>query len=182
LGAVAVEGAAEGVVAWGEGAAATAESSGGMFGFLSEIDLGGGFKLKLSTDMFRQIMHTPSITEAVHERCEELCNACNALAVTPGAIYVYQVSTNPSNIRARGRVKPGNFKAVVDDAAHSTLLKALASVGSDPKPVVADGSSAAEGPPALARIPQIGEAGGAEVGAAEAGGADLAEVAVIALA
>lgn len=154
-------------------------------GFPGEIDLGGGFKLKLVPDMFRQVMHSGGITSAVEQRCQQLTDLCNSLAITAGAVYTYTVSTNPTNIRARGRVKPGNFKAVVDDAAHSTLLKALASVGSDPIPVSVEGG--AEGPPGMPSIPQVGDVGGAEAGAAEAGGEAAAglsaeEVAVIALA
>lgn len=186
IAAIAVEGGAEGVAAWGEGAAAAAEvASVTEGGFPGEIDLGGGFKLKLVPDMFRQIMHTATMRSAVQARCEELTNACNELAITAGAVYTYTVSTNPTNIRARGRVRPGNFKAVVDDAAHSTMLKALAQVGSDPIPVSAE--AGAEGPPSTPSIPQVAEeAGGAE--GAEAGGAEAAaglsaeEVAVIALA
>lgn len=187
IAAIAVEGGAEGVAAWGEGEAAAGEvASVTEGGFPGEIDLGGGFKLKLVPDMFRQVMHSTRITAAVQARCEELTDLCNSLAITAGAVYTYTVSTNPNNIRARGRVRPGNFKARVDDAAHSTLLKALAQVGSDPIPVSAE--AGAEGPPATPSIPEVGEeAGGAEAGA-EAGGAEAAaglsaeEVAVIALA
>lgn len=191
IAAIAVEGGAEGVAAWGEGeaAGAAAESVTSVTegGFPGEIDLGGGFKLKLVPDMFRRIMHTASMTAAVEQRCQQLTDVCNDLAITAGAVYIYTVSTNPTNIRARGRVKPGNFKAVVDDAAHSTLLKALASVGSDPISVSVDGGAGAEGPPGMPSIPQVGDVGGAEAGA-EAGAGEAAaglsaeEVAVIALA
>jgi hypothetical protein len=187
IAAIAVEGGAEGVAAWGEGAAAAGEvASVTEGGFPGEIDLGGGFKLKLVPDMFRQIMHTAGMTAAVQARCEELTNLCNELAITAGAVYTYTVSTNPNNIRARGRVRPGNFKAVVDDAAHSTLLKALASVGSDPIPVSVEGGGV-EGPAGMPGIPQVAEeAGGAEAGAAAGGeaaaGLSAEEVAVIALA
>jgi hypothetical protein len=102
--------------------------------FPQELDLGGGFKMFIKPDMFRTIMHTPEITAATAERCEAICAAANALAILDGAEYVFVVSNNPDNIRARGRVKTGNAKAIVDNAINATLLKALAQVGSDPKP------------------------------------------------
>jgi hypothetical protein len=99
-----------------------------------EIPLGGGMKLVISPDAFRSIMHTPEIEAQVQQRCQELVEMANALAVEEGAVYIQFVSNNPDNIRARGRVKPGNEAAKRDDAIHGTLLKALASVGSDPLP------------------------------------------------
>jgi hypothetical protein len=94
----------------------------------------GGIVLRIHPDYFRMIMHTPEITAMVDQRCEELATAANGIAVKEGAQYVYQVSNNENNIRARGRVKPGNEAARIDDDLNSTLLKALASVGSDPLP------------------------------------------------
>ena len=98
------------------------------------IDLGGGIVLRIHPDYFKMIMHTPEITAMVDQRCEELAQEANSLAIKDGAEYVYQVSNNTNNIRARGRVKPGNAAARVDDDVNATLLKALATVGSDPKP------------------------------------------------
>jgi hypothetical protein len=159
--------------AWGEGeVAGESVSSPTEGGFPGELDLGGGITLKLSPDMFRRIMHDPQITAAVDQRCQEVTDLCNSLAITPGAVYTYTVSTNPNNIRGRGRVRPGNFKAYIDNAVHSTLLKALASVGSDPKSVPA---AAAERPSATSSVPEDGggveaSAGEAEAGAVEGGG------------
>ena len=65
------------------------------------------------------------------------------MAGIDGAEYIYTVSNNPQNIRARGRVKPGNAAAHEDDARNSTLLKALASVGSDPHPYAGAGYTGA---------------------------------------
>lgn len=99
-----------------------------------EIDLGGGIKLRIHPDYFRMIMHTPEITARVDERCEAITEEANALAIKEGAEYYYFVSNNPANIRARGRVKPANVAAKIDDDENATLLKALATVGSDPLP------------------------------------------------
>jgi hypothetical protein len=98
------------------------------------IDLGGGIKLRINPEAFKMIMHTPEITAQVQARCEAIAEEANRLAIRDGAQYTYQVSNNPDNIRARGRVKPANATAAFDDDENSTLLKALATVGSDPKP------------------------------------------------
>lgn len=99
-----------------------------------DIDLGGGIKLRIPPEFFRIIMHSPQITAAVAQRCEEIASTANSMAVLPEAEYEVYVSNNPENIRARGRVKTANYKARVDNSLNSTLLKALASVGSDPYP------------------------------------------------
>lgn len=103
-------------------------------GLPDHIDLGGGMKLVISPDAFRTIMHTPEITALVEERCQNICDAANSAAVKDGAEYVYFVSNNQNNIRARGRVKAANIAAKVDDQEHATLLKALEEYPSDPKP------------------------------------------------
>jgi hypothetical protein len=98
------------------------------------FDLGGGIYLRINREWFRKLMHTPEITAEVDRRCEAIATAANGIAVKEGAEYVYQVSNNENNIRARGRVKPGNEAARIDDDLNSTLLKALGTVGSDPLP------------------------------------------------
>jgi hypothetical protein len=78
-------------------------------------------------------MNSPKVRAQVDERGRQVAAAANAMAVTKGAVYEYQPSTHPDNKRARGKVRAANFKAVVDNRAHSTLLKAAAA-HSDPKP------------------------------------------------
>lgn len=94
----------------------------------------GQIVLRIHPEYFRMIMHSPEVTAQVDQRCEEITDVANSLAVKEGAEYYYFVSNNPANIRARGRVKPANEAAKIDDDINSTLLKALASVGSDPLP------------------------------------------------
>jgi hypothetical protein len=98
------------------------------------IDLGGGIMLRINPEFFKMIMHSPEVTAQVDARCEAIAEEANSIAVRKGAEYGYVVSNNPDNLRARGRVKPLNQTAVFDDDENSTLLKALATVGSDPKP------------------------------------------------
>jgi hypothetical protein len=98
------------------------------------IEVGLGIYLVIHPDAFRRIMHNPEIEAMVDERGRELAEEANALAVIPDAQYVWWHSDNMENIRARGRVKPGNAKARLDDEWNSTLLKAYAAVGSDPYP------------------------------------------------
>jgi hypothetical protein len=111
----------------------------------TEMDLGDGFKLVLAPDAFHRIMHSTYATEVVRRRCQELTEAANSLAVVDGAEYLYRVSDNAANERARGRVYPGNDEAHHDNARYSTLLKALAQAGSDPKPLPAEDGIGTEG-------------------------------------
>lgn len=98
------------------------------------MSIGGGFELVMHPDWFRVVMHSPEITAHVDDRCQAMCDMANSLKVEEDAVYIYFVSNNYQNIRARGRVKTGNAKARADNDANATLLKALASVGSDPLP------------------------------------------------
>jgi hypothetical protein len=98
------------------------------------IPLMPGVELRIHPDYFRMIMHSPEITAAVTERCVDITSEANEQKVRPEAVYDYMVSNNTDNIRARGRVKPMNVDAMFDDAENSTLLKALATAGSDPLP------------------------------------------------
>ena len=100
----------------------------------TEITLIPGVKWVISPEWFKILMHSPQITAQVEERCSVLAETANSMAVIDTADYTYYVSNNSENIRARGRVKTGNHAAREDNAAHSTLMKALASVGSDPLP------------------------------------------------
>jgi hypothetical protein len=99
-----------------------------------KIEIGLGIYLWIDPDVFRRIMRNPEIETAVEDRGQELADAANSMSIVPGAEYVWVHSTNPDNIRARGRVKTGNRKAQLDDDWNATLLKALSSVGSDPYP------------------------------------------------
>lgn len=131
----------EPVAAWGEESDPTSE---GLVAELEEqrpseylpqkIEVGLGIYLWINPDVFRRIMHNPEIEAAVEDRGQELVAAANSMSIVPGAEYVWWHSTNPDNIRARGRVKTGNKKAELDDEFNATLLKALSSVGSDPLP------------------------------------------------
>ena len=67
----------------------------------AEIDLGGGFKLRLAPDAFRKIMHSPQITAAVQQRGEAIGNYANATVITEGAQYEFVMSTNPDTTRTR---------------------------------------------------------------------------------
>jgi hypothetical protein len=160
---------------WGERFSAAADAAWGHAGIEEElpseehdglavpgpIDLGGGFTLVFNPEAFRKIMHTAEITAQVEERAAAITEEANRLAITVGARYAYTVSNRPENIRARARVRPDNYKAVVDDEYHETLLKALANVGSDPKPVtepLEDNQSLEEGDADYAQEPEQEEA------------------------
>lgn len=103
------------------------------------IDIGGGLKIQIDHAAVRRMLNSPEVKAQVDARGRALAAECNRLAVTKGAEYAWLPSDHPDNTRARGRVVTANYKAQVDDAHHSTLLKALASVGSDPKPDMHEG-------------------------------------------
>jgi hypothetical protein len=111
----------------------------------AEIEVGIGIKLKIHPDAFRYIMHQPEITAMVDERGRAIAAEANELAQTEGAEYIWWLSPNQENIRARGRVKTANFKARIDDEAHHTLLNALAMHPSDPYPTYPQSDPEAEG-------------------------------------
>lgn len=142
---------------WGESGEGIEIEGQGHNSLPREIDLGGGFKLVISPDAFRTVMHTPEITAQVQQRCQELAETATAMATVEGAEYTYFVSNNPDNIRARGRVKPANDAARRDDAENSTLLKALASVGSDPRPVYNGHAEGATEPSASEAVEAVSE-------------------------
>lgn len=125
-----------------------------------EIDLGDGFRLVMSPDWFKKMMHSAEITAMVEQRCSELADMANSMAIVEGAEYIYFVSNNTDNIRARGRVKTGNAEAIKDNLTHSTLLHALASVGSDPVPTATENDGLEEGEPDMV---SESEPGGSEV-------------------
>ena len=159
--------------AWGEGEGGGSESveeGPGSEHSGEVIELGGGIRLIIDPDLFRKIMHTPEITAQVAARCEQIADAANELAVVRGAEYTFVVSNRPENIRARGRVKTGNYKSVVDNERNSTLLKALAQVGSDPypstdssdAPVPSYGGADYESPQASAEVAEAASTAGQE--------------------
>lgn len=98
------------------------------------IDLGDGMVLHIDQAALRRAMNSPEVKAQVNARGRALATEANSLAETPGAVYKYVPSDHPNNRRARGRVTTANYQAQVDDAHHSTLLKALSNIGSDPKP------------------------------------------------
>jgi hypothetical protein len=102
--------------------------------FPTSIEIAPGMRLVINPRAFRDMMHDPEIVARVAQRAADIADTANDLAVIEGAEYEYVVSNRPENIRARARVRPANAKAYEDDLHNSTLLKALATVGSDPYP------------------------------------------------
>lgn len=97
------------------------------------FDVGGGNRMQISPELAHQILYSAESIAAITERAQQVVDLANSMAITPGAKYRFSVGTGEGHSRPIALVMPDNFKAVVDDAAHSTLLAAAASVGSDPK-------------------------------------------------
>lgn len=172
---VGAEAGAEAGAAGAEAGAAEGEEAAGEEGIEGgDHNLKNGHSLHLSQEQFQQLAHSDAVVAAVTDRAQKCCDIANELAVTKDAVYEVRVTN--TGTRARAKVTPGNFKGVVDDAYHDTLLKAAAQTGSDPR--IPDTESEEEKEEGPEREGEEGEA--AEAGeAGEAG--EVAEVAEIAL-
>lgn len=104
------------------------ESRGGRI-----IDLGNGMKYVPNEEAKRKLLHHPAVVAAITAKAEQMARYANNLSITEDAEYGVTVQNNPETTRARARVRPMNYEAMVDDAYHSTLLKTLAAFPSDPK-------------------------------------------------
>jgi hypothetical protein len=98
------------------------------------LDLGGGNAIQISPKDIQRILHSSPVVAGVTARAQHCMGIANDLAVTSGAEYDMVVQNRSDTTRCRATVFAANFKAVVDDVYHSTLLKAAAQTGSDPRP------------------------------------------------
>jgi hypothetical protein len=98
-----------------------------------EHDLGNGNSMSMSPEQFKAFMHSPQVVAAIMDRANKCADIADSLAITKGAEYGVSLQNDPSHTRARAAVYAANFKAVVDELNHSTLLKAAAQTGSDPR-------------------------------------------------
>jgi hypothetical protein len=78
--------------------------------------------MELNPNALRALTHHPEVVEAVRVKAAELAEIANSLAVHVGR----PDRPDPVYESGKSRVWPGNFMAVLDDAEHSTLLKAIA--------------------------------------------------------
>jgi hypothetical protein len=162
-----------------EGASAVAGDEEGI----SEMphDIGGGDTLQFDAEQFRQFLWSDASLAAIKQRADEICALANSTAITKGAVYAVTSPTEGAVTRPRANVWTKNYKAVIDDYHHATLLKAIAQFPSDPKP-----ESYGEGEGEPGEESEAPDAGGEETEggeeAAEAGEAgEVAEVAIVAL-
>lgn len=113
-------------------------------------DLGDGHFIKINDEVWRGLMHHPTVVAAIQARAAAICDTANGLvAMDPRAVarlgkglpaYTTKLNANPHNTRPRVRVLPNpeTMLGVIDDAHHSTLLKSVAAFPSDPFPEVAE--------------------------------------------
>jgi hypothetical protein len=104
-----------------------------------KISLGSGDggqenSIQISAADVHRILHSPDAVEAVTKKAEDLARIANGMALTRDAEYRVVVQNRDDTTRCRASVVAANYLAMVDDAHHSTLLKASAQVGSDPLP------------------------------------------------
>jgi len=92
----------------------------------------GPASMQISPADIHRILHSPAAVAAVSARAQKCAGLANAMAVTRDAEYDVVIQNRGDTTRCRATVIAKNFMAVVDDAHHSTLLKAAAQTGSDP--------------------------------------------------
>lgn len=95
-------------------------------------DLGNGLYLRVPESVIRGLLRSNEAMSAIQHRAQRVADQANANHLTTGAKYETKLVDNPGYKRPVVFVKPANFKAVIDEQYHSTLLAAAAQVGSDP--------------------------------------------------
>jgi hypothetical protein len=124
-------GAEAGAESAAEGSAAAEEEGAEAPG--GEHNLGNGNSMHFSPEQFKALLHSSAAVAAILDRGQKCAEIANGMAITKGAKYAVSLQNKPDTSRARAAVYAANFKAVVDELNHSTLLKAAAQTGSDPK-------------------------------------------------
>jgi hypothetical protein len=97
-----------------------------------EHNLGNGNSMTFSPEQFQSLLHSDAAVAGIMDRARKCAEIANSLAITYGAKYEVSLQNKPDHSRARAAVYAANFKAVIDELHHSTLLKAAAQTGSDP--------------------------------------------------
>jgi hypothetical protein len=116
---------------WG-GGAGSADDDADLASIPSQADLGGGASMTFNPAAFRSLLHHPAVVAALQAKAQRIADTANDIKITEGAEYGVVLQNDPSYTRPRALVKPVGedpIKAIVDDAAHSTLLKAMGQVG-----------------------------------------------------
>ena len=101
---------------------------------LGQGDGGQQNSMQISQADIHRILHSGAAVAAVTATAQKCAGIANAMAITRDAEYDVVVQNRDDTTRCRATVIAKNFMAVVDDAHHTTLLKAAAQAGSDPIP------------------------------------------------
>jgi hypothetical protein len=157
--------------------------------FQGRIKLSEGVEMEVNEEVCKALLYSEEAIEAICNRAQKVVDVANGMAITEDARYLYVLQKGEGHSRPQCLVMPDNFKAVVDDAAHSTLMAAAAAVGSEEinwgwdnvfgKYLINDeepGSTAqpGEGEGAAAEGAEGAEAAGGAAGAGEAAAAVVA--------
>lgn len=135
--------------AWGE-TVAPGVQTGLADGTRRMTEDGGWHALKIRPAGMAALLKSPKVTAAVQAKTEAMTNFAQSISVTKDAYYEAKVLyKDHPHWPARGFVVAENYKAVIDDMYHSTLLKTAAHFPSDvpfehmnpgPTPTQAEGS------------------------------------------
>lgn len=114
---------------WGTG---PVEGPGGEGMPSGPMDVGNGNFIRVPASVIHDLFRMPGAVAAIKARATAVENLANANHITENAVYESVYVDNTGHDRPMVLVKPANFKAVLDEKWHSTLLAAAAQVGSDP--------------------------------------------------
>jgi hypothetical protein len=151
-----------------------------------KVTLSPGVEMEINEEVCRALLYSGEAIAAIRNRAQAVVDLANSMAITEGATYTYVLQTGEGHSRPQCLVMPDSFKGVVDDAAHDTLMKAAAAIGSEEinwgwENVFPDLRSADEAPGSGDMAPGEGDAAaGGEAAGEAAGGEALGEVAAVA--
>jgi hypothetical protein len=93
---------------------------------------GGWHAIKISVEGMNHLLKSPQVTRAVEAKTVAMTHYAQDISITENAYYEAKVLyKDHPEWPARGFVVAENFKAVIDDMYHSTLLKVAAHFPSD---------------------------------------------------
>lgn len=89
-----------------------------------DMDVGGGHSLQLDPKQIAEFLHSDESIAALTQLAEMVSNEATGNAQIPGAEYGYIVQTTEGYVAPQALIMASNYRGVLDEAAHSTLLAA----------------------------------------------------------
>jgi hypothetical protein len=89
-----------------------------------DMDVGGGHSLQLNPEQIAEFLHSDESIAALMELAQMVTNSANDNAQIPDAQYEFIIQTTDGYVTPQALVMAANYRGVLDEAAHSTLLVA----------------------------------------------------------